>query len=305
MVRFLRSKLFITVILLAIAGVLTFYFLPKLHSAEEAKTIIIDFRDDVSAGSEITESMIEKREVGSYGMDSGVLREADIDSIVGTYAACDIHKRVYLYSDMFADTLKEVDGAMDTELQEGDKLITVSLSSGAKAVGGDILPGSWVDVYSVVTETETVTDTYGDETEIEKDVMSLTPMLTGVRVYKILNSSLQNITEINRKYAAMVATAAEDETVEAEGSRIPAFVTLIVSDAQAEALANQEFKGSVHLALYPEKTAEAWEETIAMRNENIQPSAADEEIETDLPAEELPEDVDVDAQGSEDLEPAA
>ena len=103
----------------------------------------------------------------------------------------------------------------------------------------------------------------------------------------------------------MVATAAEDETVEAEGSRIPAFVTLIVSDAQAEALANQEFKGSVHLALYPEKTAEAWEETIAMRNENIQPSAADEEIKTDLPTEELPEDVDVDAQGSEDLEPAA
>ena len=42
-----------------------------------------------------------------------------------------------------------------------------------------------------------------------------------------------------------------------------------------------------------------------MRNENIQPSAADEEIETDIPTEELPEDVDVDAQGSEDLEPAA
>ena len=54
MLKFLRSKLFISIILLALAAVLTFVLLPKMYGSQQATEDVVQFIDDVNAGTQIS-----------------------------------------------------------------------------------------------------------------------------------------------------------------------------------------------------------------------------------------------------------
>ena len=138
MLKFLRSKLFISIILLALAAVLTFVLLPKMYGSQQATEDVVQFIDDVNAGTQISEEMLSTKKIGRYGVDAAVITKKS--DIVGKYAAKDIRHDSNLYSDMFADDWSEVDGAVDTLLKDGDKLITLSLDSAAQSVGGQAKP---------------------------------------------------------------------------------------------------------------------------------------------------------------------
>ena len=85
--------------------------------------------------------------------------------------------------------------------------------------------------------------------------MELSLLLERVVVYKVQNSALEDITELQRRYkAALEANDGSEEDI--DSSMIPAFVTLIVSDDQAYDLVQQEkySNGTVHLVLHPTET---------------------------------------------------
>ena len=271
--RFLRSKLFISIILIVLAGFLTFVMLPKMYGAQSETVDVVNCSVDVSAGTKITESMLVVRTVGKYGLSSGVLTSKD--AVVGKYAAIDIHKDTNLYQDMFSDDYKEISGGMDTEIKAGQKLVTISLNGGSKSVGGTVRPGDMVDV---LTEMESQSNGYAyDDNDVK---MELTTLLRGVTVYAVLNASLGDISELNRTYQAALANAQTGEKVDFSGDLTPAYVTFIVSDEQAIALANQEYSGTVHLVLYPDVTEESY---LAELNA---PAISDEEVILDeMPVE--------------------
>ena len=56
--RFFRSKLFISIILLVMAALLTFVFLPKLYGSQSETIDIVQFIDDVNVGTKISLSLI-------------------------------------------------------------------------------------------------------------------------------------------------------------------------------------------------------------------------------------------------------
>ena len=269
MLKFFRSKLFISIILLLMAAILTFAFLPKMYGSQNTTMTVVQFINDVNLGTKISEDMLVTKTIGQYGVDKSVITSKA--QIVGKYATNDIRHDTNLYSDMFTDNWNEVDGVIDTLLKDGDKLVTLTLSSGAKSVGGLVNPGDYVDVLTQKASAMTLDEWVTPDDKIE---MEMTQLLTHVRVYKLQNNTLEDISELSRKYHSLVeANDGSEENF--DSSMVPAYVTLIVNNDQAVKLANQEYDGTVHLVLYPEiKKAED------TATKDTKPSANTEKKET-------------------------
>jgi Flp pilus assembly protein CpaB len=271
MLKFFRSKLFISIILLLMAAILTFAFLPKMYGSQNTTMTVVQFINDVNLGTKISEDMLVTKTIGQYGVDKSVITSKA--QIVGKYATNDIRHDTNLYSDMFTDNWNEVDGVIDTLLKDGDKLVTLTLSSGAKSVGGLVNPGDYVDVLTQKASAMTLDEWVTPDDKIE---MEMTQLLTHVRVYKLQNNALEDISELSRKYHSLVeANDGSEENF--DSSMVPAYVTLIVNNDQAVKLANQEYDGTVHLVLYPEiKKAE----DTATKDKDTKPAANTEKKET-------------------------
>ena len=236
MLKFLRSKLFISIILLALAAVLTFVLLPKMYGSQQATEDVVQFIDDVNAGTQISEEMLSTKKIGRYGVDAAVITKKS--DIVGKYAAKDIRHDSNLYSDMFADDWSEVDGAVDTLLKDGDKLITLSLDSAAQSVGGQAKPGDVVDILTQKAVKVSL-DEYGQAVgNTDKIEMEMTTLLKNVIVYKLQNQAMEDVTSLNRKFYS-IQQANDGSEKDFDSSLVPAFVTVIVNDEQAVKLANQ------------------------------------------------------------------
>lgn len=207
------------------------------------------------------------------------------EEIVGKYAANDIRRDTNLYSDQFVDQFEEADGAVDTLLQPGDKLITVSLASGASSVGGMVKNGMYVDVL-----TEKPSEGYSENVDME-----LVELLRNVRVYCLQNSAMEDIAALQRQWKSLLELNNGSET-SFDSSLVPAFATLIVNDEQAVKLANEEYSGTIHLVLHPNIEGEAQED-----NTTQQP--AQQPVDTTEP--ELDADGNPITQPDETNEPAA
>lgn len=108
------------------------------------------------------------------------------------------------------------------------------MSSGAKSVGGLVNPGDFVDVLTQKANAVAVDEWAPTDDKIE---MEMTQLLTHVRVYKLQNNALEDISELSRKYHSLVeANDGSEENF--DSSMVPAYVTLIVSNDQAVKLAN-------------------------------------------------------------------
>lgn len=257
--RFLRSKLFISVVLLFLAALIAFWALPRVTGAKSETTQVVQFVSDVKEGTLISDAMLVVKEIGKYGIDASAI--TDKADVIGKYAVMDIHRSTPIYSDQFTEELYEVGAAIDSILKPTDRLVVLSLENGATSVGAQIRPGSVVDVYTrlkVVEEQDTDGDVgyyggygYGNE----ELMMELQPLLTRVVVYKIQNNALEDITELQRRYKTIIEAndGSEDDF---DSSLIPAYVTLIVSDDQADELVQQEKNehGAIHLVLHPTET---------------------------------------------------
>lgn len=281
--RFFRSKLFISIILLVMAALLTFVFLPKLYGSQSETIDIVQFIDDVNVGTKISPDMLATKTIGRYGVDASVIKTKE--EIVGKYAANDIRRDTNLYSDQFVDQFEEADGAVDTLLRPGDKLITVSLASGASSVGGMVKNGMYVDVL-----TEKPSEGYSENVDME-----LVELLRNVRVYCLQNSAMEDIAALQRQWKSLLELNNGSET-SFDSSLVPAFATLIVNDEQAVKLANEEYSGTIHLVLHPNIEGEAQED-----NTTQQP--AQQPVDTTEP--ELDADGNPITQPDETNEPAA
>lgn len=247
--KFLRSKLFIALILLFLDAVLVFGILPRFYEAKTNECEVVQLLVDVKLGTRITPEMLTVKTMGAYGMDRNVI--SNKDSLVGKYAAMDIRHGTPLYQDMFCTEWTDVRGAIDTRLQTGDTLTAITLETGSSGVGGIIRPGDIVDVLTK-KEQPLQYDEYGRNLAAEDKIeMELRPELSGMLVYKVLNNSLEDITELERSYRALVESNSS-EADDFDSSLVPAYVVLVTKTTeQSIQLANQEYDGKIHLVLHP------------------------------------------------------
>lgn len=213
---------------LLLAGILAFVFLPRLYGAQSGTTEIVKLRQTVESGTVITDDMLTVSEVGAYGLPDNVVR--DKSEITGLVAGETVYAGEYLWRDCFqTPEAYEQDGKRTGyELSGGTYLLTIALPSESSGLAGILRAGDTVDVYGY-------TDSGG--------TAAVNEALTCVKVYKVLNSKLISLDDLDAKLKADSSKDSSDYDF------APAYVVFTVNEQQAKALIGLEKDKSLHLTL--------------------------------------------------------
>lgn len=228
MLKLVRNKLFIGAVCLLLAGALAFGLLPRLYGAQSGTTEIVKLRQTVEYGMVITEDMLTVAEVGSYGLPDTVV--TDKSEIVGLVAGDTIYAGEYLWRDRFINA-EDYENAISKSgygLSEGTYLLTIALPSESSGLAGILRSGDTVDVYGYTDESSSA-------------VASVA--LTAVSVYKVLNSKLVSLDDLDAELTA------NPDADPADYDLAPAYVVFTVNEQQAKVLIGLEKDEALHLTL--------------------------------------------------------
>ena len=228
MIKLFRNKLFIGAMCLLLAGALAFGLLPRLYDAQSGTMEIVKLRQDAECGTVITEDMLTVAEVGSYGLPDTVV--TDKSEIVSLVAGDTIYAGEYLWRDRFI-SVEDYENAISKsgyDLSEGTYLLTIALPSESSGLAGILRSGDTVDVYGCTDESGSAV---------------VSEALTAVSVYKVLNSKLVSLDDIDAELAA------NPDADPADYDLAPAYVVFTVNEQQAKVLIGLEKDESLHLTL--------------------------------------------------------
>ena len=218
--KIFQNKIFVGVGCVVLAAVMAFILLPSVNRSKNGTVKILKLKENISAGTQIDEAMLEEKEVGKYGLPESIVN--DKDKVVGKFAACSISSDDLILSSKLSDfaASKKLDGVMNA----GKMLVTVSLDSVAAAVGNHLQSGDIVSVIGYVDNTVTAYEE-----------------LKNLEVFSVENDDAQNLDDVEN-----------DENAE----KIASNITLVVNQAQAEKLVQTEYSGKVHAVFVKRGAAE-------------------------------------------------
>ena len=218
--KIFQNKIFVGVGCVVLAAVMAFILLPSVNRNKNGTVKILKLKENISAGTQIDEAMLEEKEVGKYGLPESIVN--DKDKVVGKFAACSISSDDLILSSKLSDfaASKKLDGVMNA----GKMLVTVSLDSVAAAVGNHLQSG---DIVSVIGYADNTVTTYEE--------------LKNLEVFSVENDDAQNLDDVEN-----------DENAE----KIASNITLVVNQAQAEKLVQAEYSGKVHAVFVKRGAAE-------------------------------------------------
>lgn len=218
--KIFQNKIFVGVGCVVLAAVMAFILLPSVNRSKNGTVKILKLKENISAGTQIDEAMLEEKEVGKYGLPESIVN--DKDKVVGKFAVCSISSDDLILSSKLSDfaASKKLDGVMNA----GKMLVTVSLDSVAAAVGNHLQSG---DIVSVIGYADNTVTAYEE--------------LKNLEVFSVENDDAQNLDDVEN-----------DENAE----KIASNITLIVDQAQAEKLVQTEYSGKVHAVFVKRGAAE-------------------------------------------------
>ena len=234
-------RMIIVIFLVAVAAFVAFFVMPRMYEKEEATASIIMLRQNVAAGTRIDSTMVIATEVGAYGLNSGVIKDAS--QVVGKYAVQPISSKDLLFAEKFSDAPPsgmEEEELPDVELNNGQMLLTLELSSIAAGAAGKIAPGDTVNtaVFTLGNSNGYIYDTNlaydADGQPISADAVIFPPSLQNLTVYRVQTAQLTSV-----KQDATVSSSSNN-------GRIPVYITLIVTQAQADLLLEYSYSNVVH-----------------------------------------------------------
>lgn len=218
--KIFQNKIFVGVGCVVLAAVMAFILLPWVNRSKNGTVKILKLKENISAGTQIDEKMLEEKEVGKYGLPESIVN--DKDKVVGKFAVCSISSDDLILSSKLSDfaASKKLDGVMNA----GKMLVTVSLDSVAAAVGNHLQSG---DIVSVIGYADNTVTAYEE--------------LKNLEVFSVENDDAQNLDDVEN-----------DENAE----KIASNITLVVNQAQAEKLVQTEYSGKVHAVFVKRGAAE-------------------------------------------------
>lgn len=218
--KIFQNKIFVGVGCVVLAAVMAFILLPSVSRSRNGTVKILKLKENISAGTQIDEKMLEEKEVGKYGLPESIVN--DKDKVVGKFAVCSISSDDLILSSKLSDfaASKKLDGVMNA----GKMLVTVSLDSVAATVGNHLQSG---DIVSIIGYADNTVTAYEE--------------LKNLEVFSVENDDAQNLDDVEN-----------DENAE----KIASNITLIVNQAQAEKLVQAEYSGKVHAVFVKRGAAE-------------------------------------------------
>ncbi len=223
--KFFRSRGFISLVFFVIASVIAFVALPKAYEDKAVTTNIIVAKNDIKKGTEITNDMLQTKEVGSYGLNENII--VDENLLVGQYSTVDILQEDFFVQEKLTKFV--VNEKADEIMRNNQRVITLTLPSVASGVASHLQSGDIVSIanFDEIAYANNLTSVVIDE------------KLKEIEVLTIENSNTENIDYVK----------SEVDTNSSKYDPIPSTVTLIVTEEQAKLLIEIEKTGNLHLLL--------------------------------------------------------
>lgn len=228
-------RIILVVLLIAVGAAVAFGVLPSLYKMEGATIQVIMLKENIKEGTKINDEMLVSTTVGAYGLSSTVI--TDSTTIVGKYATQDISSKDLLFPEKFQDTIPSASAGLDTseiEVAEDEMLLTLQLSSVAAGAAGNILPGDKVNV-AVYFNPNQFEDEYDSMGQLIKPDTTVFP------------EDLQNMTVYRVQTAQLTGVDPNcDLSTSSTNDRIPTYITLVCTKAQADLLIDYSYTNTVH-----------------------------------------------------------
>ncbi len=218
--KLLQNRVVLGTIAIVLAIIISFGLAPLFNKSIAKKEMVARVATKIQQGEQITKGMVKMEEIGTYNLDSKVVK--DMDDIIGQYARVELHPGDHvLKTKLSNDPLANYEYLMD--FNGSMRAISVSIKSFASGLSGKIERG---DIVSVL-----VAD-YGEERTV------LSPVeLQYVEVLAVTAGTGLDTEEYG-----------VEESLEME-KELPATITFKVNPQQALLLADMESQGKIHVAL--------------------------------------------------------
>ena len=270
--KLLKNRTVLGVVCIALSLIICFAITPLFNAAKENTTEIVRMKKDVKIGQEITEKDVEIVEVGAYNLPADVLKKSE--DVVGKYVSSELLAGEYVLPGKISNTPAS-ENAYLYNLTGEKRAISVTIPSFAGGLSGKIISGDIVSVIAV------------DYRESGETVVP--DELQYVEVIAVTDKEGYDEDEV-------VVTADGEEEPD-----LPETVTLLVTPAQANILAELEADGEIHLSLVYRGTADNAQKFISAQekllNELAEAEKAEEEkseiptaptVSEPAPSEEVP-----------------
>lgn len=248
--KLLKSRTVLGVVCIALSLIICFAITPLFNAAKENTTEIVRMKKDVKIGQEITEKDVEIVEVGAYNLPADVLKKSE--DVVGKYVSSELLAGEYVLPEKISDTPAS-ENAYLYNLTGEKRAISVTIPSFAGGLSGKLISGDIVSVIAV---------------DYRESGETLVPdELQYVEVIAVTDKEGYDENEV-------VVTADGEEEPD-----LPETVTLLVTPAQANILAELEADGEIHLSLVYRGTFENAQKFIAAQEKLLAELAEVEKTE--------------------------
>lgn len=248
--KLLKNRTVLGVVCIALSLIICFAITPLFNAAKENTTEIVRMKKDVKIGQEITEKDVEIVEVGAYNLPADVLKKSE--DVVGKYVSSELLAGEYVLPGKISDTPAS-ENAYLYNLTGEKRAISVTIPSFAGGLSGKLILGDIVSVIAV------------DYRESGETVVP--DELQYVEVIAVTDKEGYDEDEV-------VVTADGEEEPD-----LPETVTLLVTPAQANILAELEADGEIHLSLVYRGTSENAQKFIAAQEKLLNELAEAEKAE--------------------------
>ena len=248
--KLLKNRTVLGVVCIALSLIICFAITPLFNAAKENTTEIVRMKKDVKIGQEITEKDVEIVEVGAYNLPADVLKKTE--DVVGKYVSSELLVGEYVLPKKISDTPAS-ENAYLYNLTGEKRAISVTIPSFAGGFSGKLISGDIVSVIAV---------------DFRESGETLVPdELQYVEVIAVTDKEGYDENEV-------VVTADGEEEPD-----LPETVTLLVTPAQANILAELEADGDIHLSLVYRGTSENAQKFIAAQEKLLNELAEAEKAE--------------------------
>lgn len=221
-----KNKTVIGILSILAAFVVSFVLIPSLYKNQSKTITVIKANQMIKKNTLIEPGMLTEVRVGSYNLPQNVITKKN--DIVNKYALTDIYDGDILMPEKFT-TQKEMDDEFLYRIIKDNKTaVSVSVKSLASGLSGKLLPGDIVTVL-VYVKGESVSDP-GHVKEY--------PELKYVEVGAVTNGKAEDTDKVKSK---------DKDEASATDTIIPAAVTLLVDEEQAQKLVEAENTGLIHI----------------------------------------------------------
>ena len=248
--KLLKNRTVLGVVCIALSLIICFAITPLFNAAKENTTEIVRMKKDVKIGQEITEKDVEIVEVGAYNLPADVLKKSE--DVVGKYVSSELLAGEYVLPGKISDTPAS-ENAYLYNLTGEKRAISVTIPSFAGGLSDKIISGDIVSVIAV------------DYRESGETVVP--DELQYVEVIAVTDKEGYDEDEV-------VVTADGEEEPD-----LPETVTLLVTPAQGNILAELEADGEIHLSLVYRGTSENAQKFIAAQEKLLNELAEAEKAE--------------------------